>query len=55
MKMLKANKDIDVFPATGDPFRYFRFVSEGPKWNGTSQLEFQYIDLFAVRVSDSDF
>jgi hypothetical protein len=44
--------DFNAFMAVGGPFRYFRLVCDGPKWDGSLMLTLDHIDLYGVFVAD---
>jgi hypothetical protein len=39
-----------VFHARGGPFRYFRIVNTGPRWDGKDQLCLSHLELFGCLV-----
>jgi hypothetical protein len=41
-----------TFLVVGGPFRYFRLVCNGPRWDGGFNLLFVHIDLYGVFISD---
>jgi hypothetical protein len=41
--------EIDIlatFDCIGGPFRYFRLVNDGPRWDGATRLNFYHLELF---------
>jgi hypothetical protein len=37
-----------LFSGFGGPFRYYRLVNDGPRWDGRTSLNFRHIDLFGI-------
>jgi hypothetical protein len=46
--------DFNSFSAVGGPFRSFRLVCDGPRWDGSLTLNLKHMDLYGVFISDWD-
>jgi hypothetical protein len=44
--------EFDTFPAIGGPFKYFRIVSDGRKWDDKLLMTFKHIDMYGLLVPD---